>query len=160
MSRFELKDKIAIVTGGAGGGIGKRVALAYAEAGADVVVASRNQANLDKVAAEIRSLGRESLAVATDICVPEQIDNMVKQTVARFGRIDILVNNAGGVFSFQIPEMIPLEEWNDTVTLNLTGTFLCSVAAGKVMIGQKHGKIINVSSGAGPGGTALLVTWI
>jgi len=156
MSKFELQGKIAIVTGGAGG-IGTCIALAYARAGANVVVASRNKGNLDKVAAEIKSLGRESLAVATDICIPEQVDNMVKQTVDRFGRIDILVNNAGGGgFTFQQPELIPLEEWNAIVTLNLTGTFLCSVAAGKVMIKQQSGKIINVSSGAGTGGVPIM----
>lgn len=152
MSKFELKGKIAIVTGGAGG-IGTCMALAYAEAGANVVVASRTQANLDKVVAKIKAMGREAIAVATDICIPEQVDNMVKQTVDRFGRIDIMVNNAGGgLSSFPPPEEIPLDEWNAIVTLNLTGTFLCAVAAGKVMIAQQGGKIINVSSGAGTGG--------
>ena len=148
MSKFGLQDKIAIVTGGAGG-IGTCIALEYAKAGANVVVVGRNQENLDKVAAEIKALGRESLAVATDICVPEQVDNMVKQTVDKFGRIDILVNNAGGSLTFKKVEELSPNDWNATITLNLTGTFLCSVAAGKVMIEQKGGKIINISSVAG-----------
>ena len=152
MSGLELRDKIAIVTGGAGG-IGTCIALEYAKAGANVVVASRNQKNLDKVTAEIKALGRESLAVATDVCIPEQVNNMVKQTVDRFGRIDILVNNAGGALSIKKVEELSFDEWNATIALNLTGTFLCSIAAGKVMIKQKGGKIINISSVAGVKGS-------
>lgn len=157
MSRFDLQDKIAIVTGGSGGGIGTNSAMAYAKAGAHVVVASRTKERLERVADEIRSLGRRSLAIVTDICIPEQVDNMVKETVEEFGRIDILLNNAGGGgLSLRNPEDTPLEEWNAVIALNLTGTFLCSVAAGKVMIEQKKGKIINVSSGAGTGGAAIM----
>ena len=148
MSKFDLQDKIAIVTGGAGG-IGSAIALAYAEAGAHVVVASRKQANLDKVAAKITSLGRESLAIATDVTVPEQVDNVVKQTVDKFGRVDIMVNNAGGALHIKKAEDLSLDEWNAGIALNLTSVFLCSVAAGKVMMQQKSGKIINISSVAG-----------
>jgi len=148
MSLFELKDKIAIVTGGAGG-IGTCIASEYARAGASVVIVSRKKENLDKVAAEIKALGRESMAIATDVCVPEQVDNMVKQTMDKFGRIDILVNNAGGGSLPTMPEELTFEGWNAIIALNLTGTFLCSIAAGKVMIQQKSGKIINISSVAG-----------
>jgi len=148
MSNFELKGKIAIVTGGAGG-IGSSIAMEYAKAGANVVVASRNQEKLDKVAAEIKSLGRESLAIATDITIPEQVDNMVKQTVDRFGRVDIMVSCAGGALHMKKPEELTPDEWNAGIALNLTGTFLCDIAAGKVMIEQKSGKIINISSTAG-----------
>ena len=148
MSKFELENKIAIVTGGAGG-IGSCIAMEYAKAGASVVVASRNQRNLNKVAAEIKALGMESLAIATDVCVPEQVDKMVKRTVDTFGRVDILVNNAGGALSMKRVEELSFEEWNATIALNLTGTLLCSVAAGKVMIERKSGKIINISSVAG-----------
>jgi len=148
MSEFELQDKIAIVTGGAGG-IGSSIAMEYARAGANVVVASRNQEKLDKVAAEIRALGRESLAIATDVSVPEQVDSMVKQTVDRFGRLDIMVSCAGGALHMKKPEELTPGEWNAGIALNLTGTFLCDIAAGKVMMEQKSGKIINVSSTAG-----------
>ncbi len=151
MSQSELKDKIAVITGG-GTGIGKAIALEFAKVGANVVVASRKLENLDKAAAEIRALGRESLAIATDIRVPEQVDNMVKQTVEKFGRIDILVNNAGASFPVNVEELSP-NGWNVIIAINLTGTFLCSVAAGKVMIQQKGGKIINVSSVAGINGS-------
>ena len=150
MSQFDLSDKVAIVTGG-GTGIGQTIALEFAKAGADVVVGSRKQANLEKIAEEIKTLGRHSLAVATDVRVPEQVDNLVKQTVNRFGRIDILVNNAGANF------MCPLEEmttngWDTIISINLKGTFLCCRAAGRVMIQQKKGKIINMASIAGLNG--------
>ncbi len=150
MSMFELKDRIAIVTGG-GKGIGKGIALELARAGANVVVASRTQENLEKVAAEIKALGRESLVVPTDICIPEQVDNMVKQAVDRFGRIDILVNNAGvgDALRGSKVEELPLDAWKATIDLNLTGTFICSIAVAKVMIEQNRGKIINISSCVG-----------
>ena len=74
---------------------------------------------------------------------------MVKQTVDKFGRVDILVNTAGGILSFKKMEELSFEDWNADIAFNLTGTFLCCVAAGKVMIEQKHGKIINISSTAG-----------
>ena len=106
MSQFELQGKIAIVTG-ASRGIGMSIALEYAKAGANVVVASRSQQDPDKVAAEIKALGRESLAIATDICVPGQVGSMVKQTVDKFGRVDILTNNAGGILSFEKMGEIP-----------------------------------------------------
>ncbi len=145
MSQFDLQDKVAIVTG-AGRGTGAVIALECAEAGANVVVVSRTQVELDKVAADIKALGRECLAVATDICVPEQVDNMVKQTVDKFGRIDVLINNAGGILFMKTMKDLSLEEWNGTVALNMTAVFLCSQAVGKVMIEQKAGKIVNISS--------------
>jgi len=159
-SKFELQDKVAIVTGGSGTthGIGKCIALEYAKAGANVVVASRNQENLDKVANEIRALGRESLAIATDICIPEQVESMVKQTVDMFGRVDILVNNVGGS-SFSKPEDVSPDVWNDHMVLNLNATFYCCAAAGKVMIKQKSGKIITISSTASIKGEPMMAPY-
>ncbi|MEE8373741.1 MAG: SDR family NAD(P)-dependent oxidoreductase [Dehalococcoidia bacterium] len=150
MSLFELKGKSAIVTGG-GTGIGKGIALELAGAGANVALASRKRENLEKVAAEIRDLGREALVIPTDICIPEQVDNMIEQTVGRFGRLDILVNNAGigDALSGSKVEELPLDAWKATIELNLTGTFICCVAAAKVMIEQKSGKIVNISSCVG-----------
>jgi len=158
MSKFELPDKIAIITGGAGS-MGTCIALEFAKAGANVVVADleAKQEGLDENAAKIKSLGRESLAIATDVCVPEQVDNMVKQTVDKFGRVDILVNTAGGALPFLKMEDLPFEDWNAVITLNLTGTFLPCVAAGKVMIEQKSGKIINISSLAGIGASPIMI---
>ena len=151
MSLFDLTDKVAIVTGG-GTGIGHSIAREMARAGADVVVASRKLENLEKVAEEIKALGRQSLAVATDVRIPEQVDNLVKQTVDEFGKIDILVNNAGASFLCPVEEMTP-NGWDTIININLKGTFLCCRAVGKVMIEQKGGKIINIASVAGIDGS-------
>ncbi len=147
MAQFDLKNKVAIVTGG-GTGIGKSIVLEFAKAGCDVVIASRKQANLDKVAEEVKALGRRCLAIATDVRIPEQVDNMVKQTVDKFGKIDILVNNAGATFASPVEKISP-KGWDTIININLKGTFLCSKAAGVVMIQQKKGKIINIASVAG-----------
>lgn len=146
MVRFELSNNVAIVTG-ARGGIGKAIALELAKAGADIVVCDRivDDGRLEGVPEEIKSLGRHSLAVATDVRVPEQVDNLVKQTVDRFGRVDILVNNAGANFRCLVEDMTP-NGWDTIINSNLKGTFLCSQAVGKVMIQQKSGKIINIAS--------------
>jgi gluconate 5-dehydrogenase len=142
-----LDGKVAIITGGSRG-IGRTIALTYAEAGANVVVASRTQKYIDRVAEKIKNLGRDSLAIATDVCIPEQIDNLVKQTVDHFGQLDIMVNNAGRGISTQ-PQEISLKEWNEIIALNLTGVYFGCIAAGKVMIEQENGKIINIASTAG-----------
>ena len=155
MTELRLQDKVAIITGG-GSGIGERIAKAYAQEGAHIVVASRNEENLNRVAGEIEALDRQSLAVVTDVCVSEQVDNMVQQTMDKFGRIDILVNNAGAAMTFKRVEDLSLDEWNATITLNLTAPFLCCVAAGKVMIAQNQGTIINVSSTAALRGVSFM----
>jgi NAD(P)-dependent dehydrogenase (short-subunit alcohol dehydrogenase family) len=142
-----LDGRVALITGGSSG-IGKSIALTYAKAGAKVVVASRKQENLDKVVEEIKELGRESLAIATDVKIPEQVDNMVKQTVNNFGRLDIMINNAGRGIPTE-PLEISIKEWNHVLKLNLTSVFLGCIAASKVMIEQKQGKIINIASTAG-----------
>jgi len=157
MSRFELKDTIAIVTGSTSG-IGKCIAEEYAKAGANVVVTDRNQDKLEKVASEIRALGMESLAITTDVTVPEEVNNMVRQTVDRFGRIDIMVNNVDSK-SCDKPEDVTPDTWNNIMALNLSTAFYCSTAAGKVMIEQKRGKIINISSIAGIKGEAMMVPY-
>ena len=151
MSKFGLEGKTAIVTGGAGG-IGSCICREYARAGANVVVASRNQENIDTVATELQALGAKALAISTDITVPAEVDSMVNQTVSEFGRLDILVNNAGGGTAMKKAEDTPYEEWVRIVDFNLTGTFTCCIAAGKQMIEQQGGKIINVSSVAGTKG--------
>jgi NAD(P)-dependent dehydrogenase (short-subunit alcohol dehydrogenase family) len=91
----QLSGRVAIVTGGAGG-IGSRIAKEFASQGARVVVASRGQEKLDKIVAEIKSVGGEALGVATDVTDPAQVDNMVSRTISEFGQVDIMVNNAGG----------------------------------------------------------------
>jgi len=143
---LSLEGKVAIVTGGSRG-IGKAIALGFAEAGADVVVCSRTLADLEKVAEEIQALGRRSLAVETNISVKSDVDNLVEKTLEKFGTIDILVNNAA--INIMRP-LIELREdgWDKVMTVGLKGYYLCSQAAAKVMIEKKSGNIINISSGA------------
>ncbi len=137
-----------IVTGGAGG-IGTQIAFACAEAGASIVVASRKLANVEKIAAEIRQRGGQAHAVQTDVTDPAQAQALVTETVAHFGRLDVLVNNAGGALHMKRPDVLTPDEWNAGIALNLNSVFYCSNAAGKVMIEQKSGTIINISSVAG-----------
>ena len=147
----ELEGKIAVITGGSRG-IGRLIAMKYAEAGANIVVASREKKYLDRVVDKIQALGRESLAIATDVSIPEQVDNLINKALDKFGRIDIMVNNAGRGISTP-PEEISTKEWDEIIGLNLTGVFLGCKAAGKVMIKQKSGNIINISSVAGVKGS-------
>jgi NAD(P)-dependent dehydrogenase (short-subunit alcohol dehydrogenase family) len=154
MSIFDLTDKVAIITGG-GTGIGRAIATEFARAGADSTIASRNLDNLEKVADEVKSMGRRCLPIATDVRIPEQVDNMVQKTVDEFGRIDIMVNNAGASFLCPVEDMSP-NGWDAIININLKGTFLCSKAAGKVMIQQEAGKIINITSVAGIDGSPLM----
>ena len=142
---MKLEGKTAIVTGG-GTGIGKAIALTFAEAGADVVICSRNKTNIEKVSKEITSLGRRSLAVETDIRVKEQVNEMADKVIKEFGKIDILVNDAA-VSDSNCPIMDLTEDiWDLILETNLIGTFLCTQAVAKYMMKQRYGKIINMSS--------------
>ena len=151
MGNFRLDGKTAIVTGGAGG-LGRPMAQAYAAAGANVVVASRNRDNIERVASEIKSKGRSALAVAVDITDADSVDALIEQSVGAFGAVDVMVNNAGRWGRSHAPEDTPLEEWRDVVEQNLTGMFIPCLAAGRQMIKQGGGKIINISSTAGSKG--------
>ncbi|MDG2072685.1 MAG: SDR family NAD(P)-dependent oxidoreductase [Pseudomonadales bacterium] len=148
MSAFDLQDKVAIVTGG-GSGIGEAITMAYARAGAHVVVAARKQERLDKAASAVRALERESLAISTDVTDPDQVNRLIEKTLEKFGRLDIMVANSGGG---GFPPLLDatLADWDQQVALNLDSAFLCDVAAAKAMIAQgSGGKIINISSTAG-----------
>jgi NAD(P)-dependent dehydrogenase (short-subunit alcohol dehydrogenase family) len=141
---FDLSGRVAIVTGGAGG-IGKALALGLADAGADIVVASRTKGKLDEVASQIESMGRKSLAVPVDTTDEAQVENMVKEVLKVFPTIDILVNTAG--LAIRKPaEDFPIEEWQQVMNVNVRGTFLPCKHVGKVMIERGKGKIINTSS--------------
>ena len=144
---FSLKGKVAIVTGG-GRGLGEQIAIGFAEAGANVVVCSRRVEACEEVSGKLKEIGVESLAIKCDITNPEDVKSVVEQTVERFGRIDILVNNSGASWGAPAEEM-PLEAWQKVLNVNVTGTFLMSQAAGKVMLEQGAGKIINIASVAG-----------
>ena len=144
LQQFSLENRVAIVTG-AGQGIGKAAALGLADAGAHVIIAARTSSDLENVASGIEQRGRKALALPTDVNLRDQINSLVEKTVKEFGRIDILVNNAGG--TTEIPTMEMSEtDWDANLSLNLKSVFLCSQAAGRVMMAQKKGSIINLSS--------------
>ncbi len=144
MPSFSLEGQVAIITGG-GTGIGRSIALEFAKAGADVVVASRRLSVLEEVAEEVRSLGRRSLAVPADITNKVDVDNMVQRVMDEFGVIDILVNNAGTIVRASLLEHSE-EDWDAVLDTNLKGYYLCSQAVGKRMVEQKRGNIINIAS--------------
>ena len=141
---FDLTGKVAVVTGGAGG-IGRAQALGLADAGADVAVVSRKLGHLEDVAKEIKAKGRKSLAVAVDVVDEKSVADMVASVLKVFPRIDILVN-AHGLAIRHPADTFPIDEWQQVMDINTRGTFLTCQAVGRVMIKQKSGKIINVSS--------------
>lgn len=151
MGRFRLDGKTAIVTGGAGG-LGRPMVEAYATAGANVVVASRRRDNIERVAKEISAKGSCAVAVVVDITDAGSVDALIEETVDAFGSVDVMVNNAGRWGRSHEPEDTPLAEWRDVVEQNLTGMFIPCLAAGRQMIRQGGGKIINISSTAGSKG--------
>ena len=144
---FDLNGKVAIVTGGSIG-LGRQMAEALAEAGADLVLCARKKERCEKAAKELETLGADVLALGCDVKKPAEVQSVLDATVERFGRLDILINNAGTSWGAPVEEMT-LEQWNKVIETNLTGTFLFSQAAGKVMVPQKSGKIINITSVAG-----------
>ena len=141
---LSLEGQVAIVTGG-GTGIGRGIALEFAKAGADVVVASRRLSVLEKVGEEVTALGKRSLAVQTDISRKTDVDNLVQRVMDEFGVIDILVNNAGVGDELTLLET-PEDEWDRVLDTNLKGYYLCCRAVGKGMVERKKGNIINIAS--------------
>ncbi len=152
-NRFDVSDRVVIITG-AGQGLGRDYALAFAKAGAIPVLAEINTDNLRKVAAEIEAAGGRALAVETDVGDPDSVNAMVAQTLEAFGRVDVLVNNAA-IFA-SIPrrpfDEIPFEEWNRVIHVNITGSYLCASAVAPAMRKAGAGRIINISSGTVPQG--------
>jgi NAD(P)-dependent dehydrogenase (short-subunit alcohol dehydrogenase family) len=147
MNLFDLSAKTAIVTGG-GKGIGRQMAQGLAEAGANIVVCARQAERCEQAAAELEQLGVKALGLGCDVRDPDQIQAVVGRTVSDFGGVDILVNNAGTVWGGPV-EDVPLEGWQKVVDVNLTGVFLFSQAAGRVMIDGNGGSIVNIASVAG-----------
>jgi NAD(P)-dependent dehydrogenase (short-subunit alcohol dehydrogenase family) len=144
VASVRLSDKTAIVTG-ARRGIGRAIALALAGEGANVVVSDISQEDCQKVVDEIERLGRKGLAVKCDVSSGSDVEAMVKKTVAKFGRVDILVNNAGIIAYKPLLELTD-DDWDKTLNVNLKGQFLCARAAGKEMVKNKRGRIINIAS--------------
>jgi NAD(P)-dependent dehydrogenase (short-subunit alcohol dehydrogenase family) len=141
---FDLSGKVAIVTGGATG-VGRQMADGLAEMGADLVLCARHADRCEQAAEELRGLGVRALGLRCDVRDPAEVQAVVDRTRSELGRIDILVNNAGT--SWGAPaEDHPLDGWQKVIDVNLTGVFLWSQAAGRVMIEQAGGKIVNIAS--------------
>lgn len=141
---LSLHGKTAVVTG-CNQGLGSGLASAMASAGANVVLVDCNVSRLDDLAAEIESMGSRAIICATDISLEESVSEMVQQALNAFGSIEVLVNNAGVVH--RVPaEATTYEQWQQTIDVNLSGTFLCGREIGKAMIHQKKGKIVNIAS--------------
>ncbi len=149
----DLTGQVAVVTGGSRG-IGRAIATGFAAAGADVVVASRSSETLDAAVAEIKGLGHQALGIRTDVSRLEDIRGLVAETVRRFGRIDILVNNAAINPLWKRAEKLTQEDWDLLMAVDLRGAFFVCQEVGKVMIGQRAGKIIVISSVTATRGTA------
>jgi NAD(P)-dependent dehydrogenase (short-subunit alcohol dehydrogenase family) len=143
-----LAGMVAVVTGGRRG-IGRAIALALAEAGADVALGDRvvDDGELEKVAEEVKKSGRRALALQADITKKADVDNLVQKTVAELGTIDILVNNAAMNIMSPLLELNE-EGWDKVIDTDLKGYYLCAQAAGKVMVKQKRGNIVNIASTA------------
>jgi len=147
---FSLQGKVALITGGSRG-IGRSIALTFAEAGADLAVSSRNKRppELENVAEEIRALGKKAIAIPAHVGKKEDVGRLVQKILGEYGRIDILVNNAGA--NPILSTLVDLEEeaFEKVLEVNLKGAFLVSQAVAKEMIKQGGGKIINISSISG-----------
>ncbi|MEB3120943.1 MAG: 3-oxoacyl-[acyl-carrier-protein] reductase [Snowella sp.] len=143
-----LSEQVAIVTG-ASRGIGRATAIALAATGVKVVVNyAQSSGAAEEVVQEIEKNGGNAIALKADVSKTEEVDNLIDQTLKTFGRIDILVNNAGITRDTLLLRM-KLEDWQAVIDLNLTGVFLCTKAASKVMLKQKSGRVINITSVAG-----------
>jgi len=150
-----LLDKIALVTG-ASKGIGRAIAIAFAKEGANVIVNYfKSEDDANDVVKEIDALGRAAIPVKADVSKIHEVEAMVRRTIDQFGRIDILVNNAG-VSTMGLLVDLTDQEWDYNMDVNAKGVFLCCRAVARHMIGQRYGKIINISSAAGKTGARFL----
>lgn len=147
LDKFKMDGKVVCVTG-AGQGLGKVSAKGLAEAGADVVVADLDSDSGQRTADEISALGVKSISIPTDVANPESVDSLMEGILSEFGRLDAIFNNAGIAEGGNAEEMT-LDVWQRTIDVNLTGVFLCAQAAGKIMLKQKSGSIINMASMSG-----------
>lgn len=148
---MDLSDKIAVVTGGSMG-LGRAICLVFARKGANIVVADVNLEAAEQVAKEVELLGRSSLAVKMDVAKVTDVEAAVDSIMKKFSRIDIWVNNAGIGSRAMLDEMTE-EQWDRVIAINLKGVFLGTQAAARIMKKQKSGRIINMSSRAGKGGS-------
>ena len=142
--KFSLEGRVAVVTG-AGRGLGKEMAFAMAGAGASLVLVSRTEEEIRKVAEQIAGLGKKAIAVPADVTKYEQVKNMAERAITEFGRIDILVNNAGTHIEGDFLDF-PEEQWRELVAVNIEAIFVCTQVIGRYLVKQRSGKIINITS--------------
>ncbi len=143
----KLENRVALITG-AGRGIGRSIALAYAREGAKLALAARTQGELEQTARDAQALGASTCIRTVDVTEPTQVDDLVRHTMDQFAAIDILVNNAGIAGPIGSLHQSDVTEWMQTIQINLIGTYLCCRAVLPVMLTQNRGKVINLS-GAG-----------
>ncbi|HHT9131754.1 MAG TPA: SDR family NAD(P)-dependent oxidoreductase, partial [Candidatus Tripitaka californicus] len=144
---FQLRNKVAIVTG-ASRGLGKSMAMALAEVGANLVLVGRDKERLEGAAREIADFGVKTLPVIADVTRAEEVEAVVSRTLEEFGKIDVLVNNVGTYLGKPIVESTP-EDWHNLINTNLTSTYLCSRAVGRYMVERQRGKVINMAAALG-----------
>jgi NAD(P)-dependent dehydrogenase (short-subunit alcohol dehydrogenase family) len=145
---MRLEDKVAIVTGG-GRGIGNAISMAFASEGAILVIAARTPSSLDDTVEQIKSVGGRAKAMQSDVSDEKQVQRLVAETIDDYGRVDILVNNSGiGGPTVNVVDL-RLQDWNEVLAINLTGSMLCAREVLKRMIPRKKGNIINIGSDGG-----------
>lgn len=150
---MKLKDKVALITGG-GRGIGKAVALAYAREGAKLAICARTGSEIEEAAKEITAIGAECLAVVCDVSLEESVAKTVQEVQEKFGRIDVLINNAGVMTRPAPLAELEVRKWDYTISVNLRGPFFVTRAVLPLMMRQRSGSIINLSSSIGRGAYA------
>lgn len=148
---MKLEGKVAVITG-AGQGIGRAVAVAFAKEGAKVALAARTESSLSEVVEQIANVGGEAMAVKTDVSNIADVENLFAKAIEKFGHVDIVVNNAGVSRPAMLWKMTQ-QQWDEVINIHLKGTFNCMQVAAKHMMERKSGKIINVTSSAGLVGT-------
>lgn len=142
---FNLRGKVALVTGAAAG-LGRAFSQALGQAGADLVCTDINRESLDKTVKLLGNYGYQVLQLISDVSQPQDAEDMVNETISRFGHLDIAVNNAGIIHKPYRLHELPLEEWNRLIDIDLTGVFLCMQNELKAMVRQRNGNIINITS--------------
>ena len=140
----KLSGKTTIITG-AGSGIGKAIAIAFAQEGSNLILASRNTESLNNTRDQIKKSGGNAIVVPTDVSKESDVINLFKTSTQEFDKIDILINNSGVMEGGSL-ENLSLKTWNNVINVNLTGVFLCSREAFKIMKSQGNGRIINIGS--------------
>jgi 3-oxoacyl-[acyl-carrier protein] reductase len=145
-----IEDKVVLITG-AGSGLGEAAAVTFAEAGAKVVLSGRRKDKIDDVARRIEAKGGEALAVQTDVAAPEDVEQLVRAAISRFGRIDVVINNAA-IFEAGTVTELSFEAWSRQISVNLNGAFLVTKNCLPTMRTGRYGRIINITSGLASNG--------